>query len=88
MMLNTTNDRVVDYVSTSQVGLVGMTAGCEDSIDGVFSLCARLSKVLRPPVVLLGGAAVQSSVRQFPKACIRINTVEAALRLAERTVRR
>jgi methanogenic corrinoid protein MtbC1 len=88
MMLNATTDSLVDYVSESQVGLIGMTAGREDSIEAIFSLCDRLSKLPRPPVVLLGGAAAQAGRGKYPESCIRVDNVENALRHAERINRR
>lgn len=87
MLLNAAQDTVVDHVSKSQVQLVGVTAGCEKSVDALSSLCARLSELLRPPVVLLGGLAVHSRRAVYPEACIRIQGVEDALRHAERASR-
>lgn len=48
MMLNAVNDRAIDYVSRSQVGLVGVTAGREGSVEPILSLCDRLSQLPRP----------------------------------------
>ena len=62
LQLEQSSDEIVEVVRTTELRLVGLTAGREASLDRIAAIISRIKVLPDPPSLLVGGVA--SSLRE------------------------